>query len=163
LLPWELSFRQHVRLFLGTFTVNFPPSSNGAYTIYRLAETTIKENFTVDGRDEVMNFLQNSVINEDEFLRYRISERFNDLIISLFDAHRGDPLSPEHTETIKDMKNLVQSYMTDRKTESETKAKFYMLCKQLGLNATQLDEEELRVMMKVLERSPLLKRGGRRK
>ena len=53
--------------------------------------------------------------------------------------------------------------MTDRKTESETKAKFYMLCKQLGLNATQLDEEELRVMMKVLERSLLLKRGGCRK
>jgi hypothetical protein len=61
------------------------------------------------------------------------------------------------------MKGLVQAYMADRKTEPEVKAKFYTLCKQLGLDAAKLDEEELRVMMKVLERSPLLKRGGRRK
>ena len=119
------------------------PQMNVMNAIYRLAETTIKENFTVGDRDEVMNFLQNSVINEDDFLRYRISERFNDIIKSLFDAHRRDPLSPEHTEAIEDMKSLVQSNMTDRKTESEIRAKFYMLCKQLGLNATQLDEEEM--------------------
>ena len=83
------------------------PQMNVMNAIYRLAETTIKENFTVGDRDEVMNFLQNAVINEDEFLRYRISERFNGLIKSLLDAHRGDPLSPKHTEAIEDMKSLV--------------------------------------------------------
>lgn len=35
-------------------------------------------------------------------------------------------------------------------------------CKQLGLNASKLDDEEWRAMMKVLERSPLLKRRGRK-
>jgi len=124
---------------------------------------TIKENYTVEDRDVVMDFLQNSVIDEDEYLRFRISERFNEILKSLFDAHRGDKLSPEHTEAIEDMKGLVQAYMTDRETESEGRAKLLLLCKQLGLNASKLDDEELRVMMSVLERSPHLKRGGRRK
>jgi len=70
----------------------------------------------------------------------------------------------EHNaEVMEDMKVLVQGYITDRKTEPEASAKFHMLCKQLGLNAAKLDDEELRVMMRVLERSPILKRGGRRK
>ena len=64
---------------------------------------------------------------------------------------------------MEDMKGLVQAYITDRKTESEGKTKLLLLCKQLGLNAAKLDDEELRVMMKVLMRSPLAKRGGRRK
>jgi hypothetical protein len=93
-----------------------------------------------------MDFLQNAVIDEDEYLRYRISERFNSIMKSLFDTHRGDKLSPEHTEVIADMKGLVQTYMADRKTEPEVNAKFYTLCKQLGLDAAKLDEEELRVM-----------------
>ena len=61
------------------------------------------------------------------------------------------------------MEGLVKSYLTDRKTESEGKAKIILLCKQLGLNVSKLDDEELRVLVKVLERSPLAKRGGRRK
>jgi hypothetical protein len=139
------------------------PQMNAMNAIYRLAESTIKENFDVEDRDVIMDFLQNSVIDEDGYLRFRISERFNVIMKSLFDAHRGDKLSPEHTEALEDMKGLVQAYMTDRTTEPEVKAKFYTLCKQLGLNASKLDDEELRVMMKVLERSPLAKRGGRRK
>jgi hypothetical protein len=136
---------------------------NAINSVYRLAETSIKETYIPEDRDSVLDFLQSSVIDEDEYLRFRISERFNEILKSLFDAHRGDKLSPEHSETVDDMKNLVQGYLSDRKTEPEAKAKFFMLCKQLGINASKLDEEELRVMMKVLERSPLLKRGGRRK
>ena len=138
------------------------PQMNAMNAIYRLAEETISENFTVEGRNEIMDFLQNAVINEDEYLRFRISERFNDIMKSLFDTHRGDKLSPEHTETVEDMRDLVQAYMVDRKTEPENKAKALVFCKQLGLNASKLDDEEWRVLIKVLERSPLLKRGGRR-
>ena len=140
------------------------PQMNAMNAVYRLAEEAIKENHSVeDSRDEILAFLQNAVINEDEYLRFRISERFNDIMKSLFDAHRGDKLSPEHTEIVEDVKGLVQTYIEDRKSEPEAKAKFSLLCRQLGLNAAKLDDDELRVLMKALERSPLLKRGGRRK
>ena len=108
-------------------------------------------------------FMQNVIIDEDEYLRFRISDRFNKIMKRLFDAHKDDKLLPEHTETIEDMRGLLQTYMTDRKMESESKAKALLLCKQLGLNASKLDDEEWRVMMKILESSPLLKRGGYRK
>jgi len=132
---------------------------------YRLAETTIKENYDVDDtRDEVLAFLQNSVINEDEYLRFRISERFNEIMRSLFEAHRTDNLSPEHTEAIEDMKNMIQDYVEDKKTDGATIARYNALLKQLGLSAKHLTLEEQQAMIKGLEKSPhLKKRGGRRK
>jgi len=78
-------------------------------------------------------------------------------------THKKDALSPEHSEAIEDMKGMIQGYMDDRKKESENKVKALLFCKQLGLNASKLDDGEWRVLMKVLERSPLLKRGEHRK
>lgn len=138
------------------------PQMNQMNAIYKLAEATIKENYNVDGRGEIMDFLQNSVIDEDEFLRFRISERFNAIMKSLFEAHKKDGLQPEQNEAINEMKEMVLTYLADRKTETAGKAKVLMLCKQLGLNATKLDDEELRVLVKVLERSPLAKKGVRK-
>ena len=134
------------------------PQMQAMNAVYRLAETSIKEFVgDVDPRDEIMAFLQNAVVDEDEYLRFRISDRFNDILKSLFEAHKKDALSPEHNETIEEMKDFVQSYMEDRKTQPEAAAKFHKLCKQLQLNSKNLTEEEQRVMMKALERSPLLK------
>jgi len=154
------------------------PQMQTLNAVYRLAETTIKENYKGDNdndsnsssgktnsdkRDEILAFLQNAAINEDEYLRFRISERFNDIMKSLFDAHKTDKLSPEHNEVIEDMKALMQGYVDDKKADGATMAKFYAMCKQLGLNAKNLTEEEQKAMMKALEKSPMLKRGGRRK
>ena len=86
------------------------PHMNTMNAVYKLAETTIKENYAVEDNDEIMAFLQNSVIDEDEFLRYRISERFNAIMKSLFDEHRKDGLPPEQSEVIDDMKEMVQTY-----------------------------------------------------
>jgi len=60
------------------------------------------------------------------------------------------------------MKALMQGYVEGKKAEGVTMAKFYALCKQLGLNAKNLTEDEQKAMMKALEKSPILKRGGRR-
>lgn len=139
------------------------PHMNTMNAVYKMAETSIKENYEVDGRDEVMAFLQNSVIDEDEFLRYRISERFNDIMKSLFDAHRKDALPPEQTEVINDMKELVNAYLTDSTSETENKHKAILFCKHIGLNATKLNDEEWRVLISVLERSEKYKRMNKRK
>ena len=62
------------------------PHMNQMNAVYKLAETSIKENYEVEDGDEIIEFLQNSVIDEDEFLRYRISERFNEIMKSMFNA-----------------------------------------------------------------------------
>ena len=56
------------------------PQMNTMNAMYKYAEQTIKENVEVPENDEMMAFLQQSVVDEDEYLRYRISERFNMLM-----------------------------------------------------------------------------------
>ena len=138
------------------------PHISNMNAIYKLAETSIKENHDVTDGDAVIEFLQSSVIDEDEFLRSRISERFNTILKSLFEAHKKDVLPPEQAETMIEMKELVQGYLEDRKTETAAKAQVILLCKQLNLNPSKLSEEELRVLVKVLMDSPKAGRGRRK-
>ena len=139
------------------------PQMNTMNAMYKFAEQTIKENADVPEGDELMAFLQQSVVDEDEYLRYRISERFNMVMKSLFDSHIKDKLPAEYADMLDDMKEDVQTYLDTRKDETANKAKAILLCKKLGLNATKLTDEEWRVLMKVLANSEQVKRVKRRK
>ena len=145
------------------------PQMNTINEIYRLAETTIKEEYdTDDTRDEVLSFLQNSVIDEDEFLRFRISERFNLVMKNLFEAHKKDPIPSEQMEAVNEIKENLKIYKdTKTETKNEAKGRLAVLAKQIGLNIGSLEQDELEAMMKALEKSELYrqskKRGGRRK
>jgi len=138
------------------------PHMNTMNAVYKLAETTIKENYAVEDNDEVMAFLQNSVIDEDEFLRYRISERFNAIMKSLFDEHRKDGLPQEQSEVIDDMKEMVQTYLTE-KDRAPDRAKVIVFAKQIGLNLTKLTDDEIIILTKALENSKVFKKGVRKK
>jgi len=139
------------------------PQMNTMNAMYKFAEQTIKENADVPENDEMMAFLQQSIVDEDEYLRYRISERYNMIMKSLFDAHKKDKLLPEQVDMVSEMKEQVQTYLDAQKTEPANKAKAILLCKQLGLNASKLTDEEWRVLMKVLDSSAPVRRVKRRK
>ena len=64
-----------------------------------------------DGYGEAINYINETKVNEDEFLRYRITERFNQILRDLFDdnnvsAHEQVP--PIISET-----NEITGYMVD--------------------------------------------------
>ena len=118
------------------------PQIAGMTAVYQAAQDTIQERFD----------------DEDDYLRHRISERFNDLMKSLIAAHKKDPLPAEQAANLQDMKEQIQTYLDTQKTESAQKAKAIVLCKQLGLN-----DEEWRVLLKVLESSEKLKQGRKRR
>jgi len=138
------------------------PHMNTINAAYKLAETTIKDNYTVEDNDEVMALLQNSVIDEDGFLLYRISERFNAIIKSLFDEHRNDDLPPEQAEVISDMKEMSQSYLIE-KERAQGRAKVIIFAKQIGLNLSKLTDDEIIILTKSLENSKAFKKGVRKK
>ena len=139
------------------------PQMNTMNALYRYTEQTIKENTVVPENDAMMEFLQQSVVNEDEYLRFRISERFNLVMKSLFDNHKTDKLPPEQTDMLNEMKEDVQTYLDTRKDEAANKAKAILLCKKLGLNASKLNDEEWRVLIKVLDSSAPIRRVKKRK
>ena len=138
------------------------PQMNTMNAMYKIAENAIKDNYQVEDNDEIISLLQEAVVDEDEYLRYRISERFNVIMKSLFDAHKKDALPDEQASVIMDMKTALQDYPAQQGQEEKAKWKLTQLAKQLGLNITKLDEDELRVLMKTLQGSDLYKKSGRR-
>ena len=117
----------------------------------------------IPDNDEIMTFLQEAVVDEDEYLRFRISERFNMVMKSLFDSHKKDKLEPEYQGMFEDMNEKVKLYIDEEKTEGANKAKAIVLCKDLGLNTSKLTQEEWRVLMKVLSNAKQVKRAKKRK
>ena len=97
------------------------PQMNTMNAMYTLTEQALKENTDISDSDELMTFLQLSAVNEDEYLRYRISERFNMVMTSLFETHKKDKPLPEQAEAMTDIKEAVDTFMDAQKTESANK------------------------------------------
>jgi transcriptional regulator with XRE-family HTH domain len=139
------------------------PQMHTLNAMYKLAEATIKDKFEVADNDEVITLLQEAVVDEDEYLRYRISERFNILMKSLFDAHKTDTLPDEQAGVISDMKAAIQDYPAHRESEEQARWKVTLLAKQLGMNVAGLTQEEIEVLMKAVRKSEKFKQGQRMK
>ena len=140
------------------------PQMNTMNAMYKFAEQTVRDNHTIEDDDEVMALLQEAMIDEDDYLRMRISERFNDVVRSLFAAHKRDALEGEQNEALEEMRDLVGLYLDEKKGRGEGRAKVTVLAKQLGLNVNNLSDDEILVMTKVLESSNRFKQAkGQRK
>ena len=113
------------------------PQMNTMNALYRYTEQTIKEYAAVPENDTMMEFLQQSVVNEDEYLRFRISERFNLVMKSLFDNHKTDKLPPEQADMLNEMKEDVQTYLDTRKDEAANKSQSYSLVQEAGTERRQ--------------------------
>ncbi len=138
------------------------PQMNTVNAMYKLAENTIKENFEVKEHDEVIALLQEAVVDEDEYLRYRISERFNGLMKNLFDAHKKDTLPDEQASVIQEIKDSLTDYPAKKEQAEKERWKLTFLAKQIGLNITELTDEEIHVLIKALQKSSKYKQGRRR-
>jgi len=99
------------------------PQMNHMNAMYKITEQALKENTDISDSDELLAFLQLSAVDEDEYLRYRISERFNMLMIGLFETHKKDKPSPEQAEAISEMKAAAETFLDTQKTETANKAK----------------------------------------
>jgi len=137
------------------------PQMNTMNAMYKIAVNAIKDKFDVTDNDEVISLLQEAVVDEDEYLRYRISERFNVIMKSLFDAHKKDALPDEQADVLRDMKIALQDYPAKQEQEEQARWKMTHLAKQIGLNITGLTDEEIGVLMKALQGSELYKKSRR--
>jgi len=125
-------------------------------------ETLTGEKFNNRLVSELLALLQESVVDEDEYLRYRISERFNDLMKKLFDAHKKDALPDEQAGVIQELKDGLQDYPAKKEQAEKERWKLTFLAKQIGLNITELTDEEIHILIKTLQKSGKYKQGRRR-
>ncbi len=137
------------------------PQMNTMNAMFKIAEGAIKEKFDAAGDDEILMLLQEAVVDEDEYLRYRVSERFNALLKSLFDAHKKDALPDGQVAVLQEMKAALQDFPAQGEQEQRARWKLTLFAKQIGLNISDLPEEEIAVLMKALRRSEKYKQSRR--
>lgn len=133
------------------------PQINTMNTLYKLAENTLKEH-GVSADDEILAFLSEAVVDENEYLRYRISERFNVMLCSLFDLHKKDALSDEQTDILKEYKEDIKLYIDTKKKEGIQRGQAVLFAKKIGLNLSCLSDEEIGIFIRVLNNADKVKR-----
>ena len=99
-----------------------------------------------DGYGEAMNYINETKVNEDEFLRYRITERFNQIIRDLYaenNAAAREQVPPIISET-----NAISGYMVeilDKVKSGEVqldspKQAAMMLAERMGVSVEEMQE-----------------------
>ena len=137
------------------------PQMNTMNAMYKVVEEKLKDTFEIKENDDVMALLQEAIVDEDDYLCYRISVAFNALMKKLFDAHKKDALPEEQASIVHELKTALDEYPLYKEKEEKAKYKYVLLTKQLGLNVKHLTDEENRALMKALEKSDKL--GQRRR
>jgi len=143
------------------------PQMNTINAMYKIAEKTIKDKAAVTDKDEMITLLGEAIVDEDEYLRYRISERFSEMMKSIYDTHKKDASPDEETDVVKNMKSALDDYKVEETDEEKARIKFHILTRELGLSTKELTKEEISVLMKALQKSNKFKssrrQGKRRK
>ena len=141
------------------------PHINTVNQVYKIAEEAIKKENPQheDDKDDILEILQQTIINEDEYLRFRISERFNELMKKLFDEHKKDALPDKEMDALKDFKDGLKTYQEEKENSNTQRAKVVLMAKQIGLNLTELTDEEIGILMKTFEKSQAMKKYRKRK
>ena len=131
--------------------------------MYKYTLHTIEENAEVPDGDKLLAFLRESVVDEDDYLLYRISERFSVVMKSMFEAHQKDKAPPEQPDMLSETIETVDTFLALRKTESAEQAKAAIRSKLAGFYTSRLNDEERRVVKKALEYPNTLRRVKKRK
>lgn len=127
---------------------------NNMNNMYSIVESTIKSRVDVDPQDEIMAILKESQVNNDEYLRFRITERFNNLLKSIYDERKR--YAEENTMTVNElMKQNMEELLNDKKTRE--KGPFYCVAKTLGLSFEDVPKDKLAIFEEVLTGSDLYK------
>ena len=96
--------------------------------------------------DNAMNYMNETVVDEDDFLRFRISERFNQILRDTFKLYQENVREdiPQRKDSINEMTSDILSVLDQIKTggiklDSPDQA-IELMAKQMGLNFKSADE-----------------------
>lgn len=127
------------------------PHINTVNNMLKIAQHGI-ENYYSDNKpkpedfNNAMNYMNETVVDEDDFLRFRISERFNQILRDTFKLYRENVRKdiPQRKDSINEMTSDILSVLDQIKTggiklDSPDQA-IELMAKQMGLNFKSADE-----------------------
>jgi len=131
---------------------------------YRVALDTInRQNVTV-GRDEYIAMLNEASIDPDDYLRFRLSQRFDKIAQSLYDVHRKEAQAETGQGYLKSLMEQVKKYQAIKaETGSAEQAKLAIFADQTGVSMKKATDEEKKTMLSFFSRSKFTRLFKKRK
>ena len=146
----------YVHLFWSFF---WPP-----YKTYKVALDMINRQAVTVGRGEYIATLKEAKIGPDDYLRFRLSQRFDKIAQSLYDAHKKEAQSENRQGYLASLHEQIQKFQAIKdETGSAEEAKLVMLADQIGVNVKKATTEEKKMMLSFISRSKFAKLFKKRK
>jgi transcriptional regulator with XRE-family HTH domain len=131
---------------------------------YKLAVDTINRQAVTVGRDEYIATLKEASIDPDDYLRFRLSQRFDKIASSIYDAHKKEALAETCGGYLNTLSDQLRKYETVlEETGSAEEAKLAILADQLGVKLNKAPEDEKRSLLSLLGRSKFIQFLKKRK
>lgn len=131
---------------------------------YKVALDAINRQAVTVGRDEYIAGLNEASIDSDDYLRFRLSQRFDKIAQSLYDAHRKEAQAENGQGYLKSFFEQVGKYQAIKdETGNAEQAKLAIFADQMGVNVKKATVEEKKTMLSFFSRSKFTKLFKKRK
>ncbi len=128
--------------------------ANDMNAVFSIAEATIKSKIDIDPQDETMALLRQAQIDHNEYLRFRITERFNTLLKEIYEERKQT--NEELSISVSDfMKQNLDDILKDKHIKE--KDAFYSFAKILGMPTDEIPEEKMQIFQEVIKMCDLYK------
>lgn len=124
--------------------------SNALNATIQVAEKAIQKEINLQDREEILAELKEAFIDENACLRYRITERFHNVLQGLFEQHRHSANNGAEALIIDKMEECLDTYFEAKKNDDFPNLQ--VAIKQLGADISDFSEEEKAVLEKCLSR-----------
>ena len=105
--------------------------------------------------DYHLQVLQAAHINDDEYFSHMVSDDLHTIIKDIREVHKKDSDTAPETTIVDELKKDLDDAASFKGSPQEKQAILY--CKRLGINYNKLSDEEFRTLIKILNKSSLLK------
>lgn len=121
---------------------------------FKVAVDVKKRQQITEGLDEYIAGLKEVQINGDDYLRFRLSRKFEEIARGLYDAHSKETQSQQAVSYLSMFEEHVQTFQDAKdETGSSEEAKLATIADQWGVNLKKAPDEEKQSVMSFLSRS----------
>ena len=150
-----------LEVFLGR---SIPENMEIMNKTYKVALDLINKHAVTVGRDEYIAMLTEASVDPDDYLRFRLSQRFDRIAQSLYAAHKKEAMTENGQGYINALQEQLERYRALKdETDSVEQAKLTIFAEQMGVNVKKATEEEKRTMLSFFGRSKFAQLFAKRK
>ena len=123
-----------------------------------LARDMVEKKYSPDGNDRHIRILNAAHINEDEYFRSIVHADIDGIIKDIKEAHREDRDSAPADDWVDELKKDIEYASGIQGTPQKRQAVLY--CRRLGIDYKKLTDVEFEVLIRILQKSKLLRNPG---